>query len=386
MQIPFVGRQTADRYGLIVEIGSGSVGAMFVASSENESTPQIVWSTREEMPFRNKIGFTDALQDITDTVRSVFSDCSTAGMRALQDFDGRARVGDVHISITAPWAYTVSKRVHVEHETPFTVTEARISKLIDEAKKKAFAQFKEHRETAIDELTLITDDTIEMRANGYRISSAEDVTAERLDLARVCGFTYPELQSLLTDQVERIFPNAHCSIAPFLYRYYTAFRTLHFNSSEVGLVDVTNEATELGVVRDGILSHVTYTPYGIRSVAREIADVCDIPLTDALAYVRNEHDIRDSKHTEEIKKIFDLYETNLTELLQRTGDTLLIPRTMFIHSDVHVSSFITERIANAARNVTGTTHSIHPITPQYFDVTDMTDTALLVSAVVFHNQ
>ena len=68
--------------------------------------------------------------------------------------------------------------------------------------------------------------------------------------------------------------------------FYCVLRQLAPDTTEVCLIDITHEATEIGIVRDGILKYVTHVPFGTFTIARDIASLCKVPNEEALAYLR----------------------------------------------------------------------------------------------------
>ena len=172
--------------------------------------------------------------------------------------------------------------------------------------------------------------------------------------------------------------------------------------TEYCLIDITNEATEIGVVRDGILRYCTHTTAGLSTIARDVAIALDIPLDEAQAFLRepyHSHAMETLAATKKsaIEKILETYRTAVTDLLHETGDSLSIPKTILLHGGQQTEAFFTSQIEMAAKNATGLTHTVHTVTTElltknYTEAERVAleqiapDTALLVAAQFFHKQ
>jgi len=89
---------------------------------------------------------------------------------------------------------------------------------------------------------------------------------------------------------------------------------------------------------------------------------------------------------EEFNKVLKTYATNIAELFKKTGDSLSIPKTIFMHTDADNEAFFSGRLVEAANLATGSQHNVHPITSSIFEKGSDSDSAILLSAYVFHKK
>ena len=172
--------------------------------------------------------------------------------------------------------------------------------------------------------------------------------------------------------------------------------------TEYCLVDITDEATEIGIVRGGILRYCTHTAIGIGTLARQVAETLAIPIEQAYSFMKEPNyshtlsELASEKRTA-IESILTSYQQAVTELFHETGDALSIPKVLFLHGSFQTEEFFTEHISLAAKGATNATHNVHPVTAELFlDVAtpeqkaqalnDNLDTAVLTAAAFFHKQ
>ena len=374
----------ASKYGLLLDIDSGSVGAAIVTSPHAPEDSIILWSSREELPLRAQVAFDQASKDLAKGIENVCKKSGVEGVRVLSSSDAHARIDTILVRIAAPWAFTVTKSAHAKHTEDFSVTPDLLHVLekraIDEARDACAHTDNE----PLNALAMIAYETVGVTINGYRMRGSELGKAATVGLTELIEFTFHDLVQTIEDTVSRTFPAARVALHTAMGTYATALASLHLHVSDASLLIIGGEATELGIVRNGMLQHTTYTPYGMRTLARELRDNCAMSLDDALTYMRTTEILHDAKQ-DMIDEVLELYETNLVELLERTGDSLLLPKTIFMQTEPGVASFFRERLTRAAKRITGSAPTVHPITPQHFGGTEM-DTGFLLGSRAFREE
>jgi hypothetical protein len=172
--------------------------------------------------------------------------------------------------------------------------------------------------------------------------------------------------------------------------------------TEYCLVDITDEATEIGIVRGGILRYCTHTAYGIGTLARKVAETLNLPIDQAYSFMREpnySHTLSElsPEKRSAVENILTSYQQAVTELFHETGDALSIPKVLFLHGSFQTEEFFTEQIGLAAKSATKATHNVHPVTTELLTksfapdqkqemLNKNQDTAILVAAAFFHKQ
>ncbi len=388
------------RYGVLVDIGSGSVLVAIIKSDPQLAYPQIIWVEREFVPLRHSESLTASAKHVMVSLMNALMRLDGEGMKALETLSKSRQVLEVQITIAAPWSYTVTKEISYSHSSDFTVSQKLVDELLRTANTKLSEEIASQEKIQQLGLSVVTKTTIGLLANGYEISEPADQTAKTLKVIQANVVAQDYLIKTVAESLEKIMPRATARLYSFMLVYYSVIRQLQPELTEYCLVDITYEATELGVIRNGILQHTTHTPFGVFSIARELANVLSVPLEEAFGYLHTPDPMAAlEKYTaekrSEVKEIFDSYEAKLVELFKETGDSLSIPKKIFIHGNLRNEEFFMKRIDDAAEKATRSDHATYPtsfelITKFYpEELSDrlrksQQDTALLISAQFFH--
>ena len=374
--------------GVVIDIGSGSVGAAIVISDSSEDTPTILWSHREYTLIKDIDDTEVSLKEVSTALINAFLQLGSQGMAALKNDDSNLHITSIQTTISAPWTYTVTKTINFSDKHPFEVDAKLMEQLSLTAEKQAFTAVLENKIFDENQLEIIDNKTIGTTINGYPIKNPNDIKTREMSLAHVTAITQKKILSVLEDSLSKILPKATQSTHSFMYLYYDVLKHMKPDTAEACIIDVTSEATEIGIIREGVLTHVTHIAFGTFSIAREIATLCGIPKEEAYMYLKGgtsfvETKLSDAKKAE-LLVIIEAYEEKIANLFRTTGDALAIPKTLFLHCNTLTEDFFVTHIEKAAMKATTMQHSVHPITPMLFKKPTSDDTALLLSAYYYH--
>jgi len=197
-------------------------------------------------------------------------------------------------------------------------------------------------------------------------------------------------------------PEAALQEYSFTLPYYYVINSLSTANSNYCLVDITYEATEIGIVRDGVLTYCSHIPFGAMTLARELAETIGVPVMETYGYLKGDDfnnyfkNCASGQHEKATEIITD-YQNQLTNLFKETGDSLTLPKRIYLHSNLHTESFFNEQITKAATKSTKLAHATYNVTselltkkypPEYVSKLSAgeRDTGLLISAQFFHTE
>ncbi len=373
--------------GVTIDIGSGSVGIAIVYSENITEKLHVIWSHREYILLKDHADTDEMIRNMSATIMNALLELGSTGAKALYAFNPTLRMKTVQVAICAPWSHTVTKSISYEKEHPFVVDE----KLIDDLVGGAQKQFREssNGEAVIDAqgLEIIHNITVGVELNGYYIRKPFGQTARTVSLAQITEVAEKKLLETLRDALNKILPKASVEICSFMYLYYQTLRELHPDTSEICLIDVTNEATEVGIVRDDILRHVSHIPVGAFTLAREVAKITGMPKEEAFTLLKDGTkglDAFSDQKRSAIEALFESYQDEVARLFAHTGDTLSIPKTLFLHTSAHTEAFFASQLQKSAKKATNANHTVHHFTSELLGKKELQDTALAVSIHHFH--
>lgn len=385
------------RIGAIIDIGSGSVLTAVVASKPGDAAPTIIWSNREHAPLKDIDSIDQSAKSIMTTLVNALLKFDVDGRRALHEYDKRASISEIQCCISAPWAYTVTKTIEYAEDSSFEVTKALLDDLVESALSKTQVELNENEAASQLGLTVVTRSTIDMLTNGYRIKNPVGERASSISLSHVSVVTQKYLTEHIDDLRHKLFSDITLHKLSYILALYSVMQEVAPEQHEICLVDITYEATEIGVVREGSLTYSTHTPFGAFSLAREISAITSVPLFEAFQYLHSTEPLSfmeqlPARQKEDVEAVIEAYTNRVTELFHETGDELSIPKRIYLHTDLQSEPFFAQIITTAGTRALKSTPEVKLVTPLLVDSVNRvagnqnSDTAMLVSAMFFHTQ
>lgn len=377
------------RCGAVIDVGSGSVGIAIVVSDAQSGTLEIVWSHREYMLIKDVRDDHGLLKDINTTLVNTLLELGSNGLKSLHAFDQSLSIETLEVALSAPWSYTVTKKIQYENEEEFEVTKTLLEDLIESARKQTVESSVDGKSMEDLGLSIIAKHMLSIELNGYYVQDPYDKKVTALSIYELHALAEVKILATLKEMQEKLLPKAQMHVHSFMTIFYQVMRSLYPNTSESCLIDITNEATEIGIVRDDILRHTAHAQVGLYNLAREIAVACNIPKEEAYNLLKDGAVLVSSYSKEQqhaMNTVFEAYESAIATLLKDTGDALSIPRTIFLHTSQNTESFFKDRLKAAAQKAITEVPSIHMFTSELLGKKTMTDTALALSAHYFHTK
>jgi len=391
---------SSDRYGIIIDIGSGSVLSAIVHSKIGLEHTQIIWSHREHTPLRNIDSINQSAKAVMTALFNAAMLLDSEGRKVLYDYNPNSKLTELQCSISAPWSYTVTKTVNYNQEEQFVISEQLILELLQTINEKVNEDLKVNESLQNLGLQIVARSNVKMLSNGYDVINPEGQKAKSLAISNTSVVVQKYLIDTLNEARDKLFPQTECRMLSFILMLNSMSNYLLPGVNNVCLVDITYEATEIGVIRDGSLTYCTHTAFGSFSLAREISAVTAVPIHEAFGYLHSNNPFEfikslNKSQADEIELVFEAYVSRVTELFNETGDSLTIPKKISLHSDLDSESTFIDLIGKAAKRslkseVDITTISKEIIRQYYNDSDNISeksipkDTALLLSAQFFH--
>ncbi|HMO82930.1 MAG TPA: hypothetical protein PKA42_02065 [Candidatus Paceibacterota bacterium] len=396
----FLSKKPNHRLGLIIDIGSGSVLVAVVASDPAKSHPDIVWSKREHTPQRLTTDNNSQHKSVLTSLINVMMAFDSEGRAACRESSYGHNINNVQVNISAPWSYTVTKTIAYQNEEEFMVSKSLVDELLRTAHLKVEEELQEKAKINDLGLEILVKSIMKIVANGYAINLTDKQRANDLKIIEASAVAQKRLIEAVKEIKNKVLPEASLKKYSFTLPYYYVINSLNPANSSYCLVDITYEATEIGIVREGVLTYCSHIAVGTMSLAREIAEILSVPIQETFGYLKSEG-LDDylkncsANQQDKVNEIFAKYQDQLTTLFKETGDSLTVPKKIYLHSNLNTESFFNEQITKAANQSTKLAHATYNVTSELLTkmypkeyVAKLTkgerDTGLLISAQFFH--
>lgn len=236
----------------LIDVQSGSVGGGYLAYPEGK-LPTLAYAIRVPVESREGESVTDAVIRSTGVILDRMKD---EGVNALARVAGTGRTKKTVVSIGSPWQESKVCIERLEQDHSFTFTRSLMSSVVGKTA--------ESNPDRID----CGESVVATILNGYETTKPFGKRAKLADIV------------VLSSTIERAFveklraplrertgfgDGQMTATSPLLYQ---VFRRLYPHEKRFLIVDVSSQATDIMLVRNGLLSSVIRTPHGVGSFPR----------------------------------------------------------------------------------------------------------------------
>ncbi len=336
--------KSGQHFIIVFDIGSASIGGAFV-SIDSSRLPEIIFTTRRDIPFQEKLNFERFLTSMTKTLEEMFAVMQKAG--------GGVTVQHAFCILASPWYASQTRLVRYNQPQPFVVTPNGLEKLI----QKEIELFRESKLFAHSKVGNVPPDimeskNIQMKLNGYEVSDPFGKKASTLEVALYISMIPANIHESINQSITKFWNLRSVHFSSFSYTAFDTIRDMFVDESCFLFVDISGEVTDISLVKDGVLLESISFPAGknmlIRSIAKEMQTTVVAAASEMNLYLENKSSREHAKQIEQIMrdetkewKIF--FEDALSQLAVEFP----IPRPIFYTADDNVSKWFESAIREA---------------------------------------
>ena len=322
--------KSGQHFIIVFDIGSASIGGSF-ASIDGSKAPEIIFATRRDIPFQEKLNFERFLQSMIKTLEEMFVTMQKAG--------GGVTVDQAFCVLASPWYASQTRLVHYNQPQPFNVTEKGLHKLI----QKEIELFRDSKLFARSKVgdtmpEIMESKNIQMKLNGYEVRDPFGKKASELEIALYISMIPANIYKSINDSIKKFWhvPDVHFS--SFSYTAFDTIRDIFTDEQTFLFMDISGEVTDISLAKDNVLLESISFPAGKNMLIRAL--ISGMKTTPAAATSELKLYLENKCTREHAQRIEKLLESASKEWLVFFEDALVqfasefpIPRTIFYTVD-----------------------------------------------------
>lgn len=375
-------------HSVLINIESGSVGVAVVESDKRKKFPHVIFSHRVFVRVsKNAIDQNLLVRQIREAILSASLVLLKDGFEALKERGSRAHIEHIFVTCSAPWGHTVSRNVNYESETPFKITEEFIADLETSAESEVASYISDSKNLDSSDFEIVERSTVDVLINDYQVANPIGLKGTEISLSHIIGVLPNDILKTIYEIRDKLFPRCEIRAHTAMLVTYCVFRDLFPHDDELTLVKITGEATEVGVVKNGLLVDTVCVPYGTNTLVREIMNTKGSTAGEAKALLcAHTGDTLNSETITQVSSYLTTYKESLTHLVVDLVVDKRLPSTMIVVADDVFTPLLKTLVPEAFSKTTNDTYTVLTIDSSVLtDIADnTTDTALILAVRFFH--
>ncbi len=336
--------KSGQHFVIVFDIGSGSIGGSFVSVDEGK-IPEIIFATRREIPFQEKLNFPRFLELMIKTLEEMFV--------TMQKSGGGVKITQAFCVLASPWYASQTRLVRYNQPESFVVTEKGLNKLLQKEidlfrDSKLFVRSK----VGADMPEIMESKNIQMKLNGYEVRNPFGKRVSELEIALYISMIPANIYKSINESIVKFWhvPNAH--FASFSFVAFDLIRDVFSGEASFLFVDISGEVTDISLAKDNVLLESISFPAGKNMLTRAIIEDMQTSATAAESeldlYLENKST---KEHAKQIEKALESagrdWLTYFEDALTQLSLEFPIPKTVFYTTDDNVVMWFEKAIAQA---------------------------------------
>lgn len=329
MQFPFF-KKEAKKIIAILDIGSDSVGMSFV---DMTGAPKIIKTYREDIPFREKIDFTEFMNDMIKSVGNVCQKISSSGVLAPQK---------ISVILSSPWYISEAKHINFEDKHSFLFTEKMSDKILGQEIISIKNNHNKMYGEGDDGVIIINKDILEVKLNGYIVHDPINKKARSVEMDMILTLASKSCIRLIKKAVGSVFSDIPQEFNSAMSSLHITTREKYHDINSFIIIDVGGEVTDIVVVLDDVPKHIASFPFGRQTFFRYLKKWLNKDITETKSLfsmyqdgnLSTEEKIKIEKALNPIKK---MWLGDLADSLNEIPEPRIIPSAVFflVNKEVH---------------------------------------------------
>ena len=331
-----------ESYSLVFNLGSGSVAGGIIKFTE-ETGVNIVHYDCEVIPFQQEISVSKHLDLMGTSLTALAKRIQIEGLKKIGLKKGeKINLNRVFYIFSSPWSVSQTKTIRVKEVKAFRVTEDYLNKIIGEQEKSL-------QSDVLKAGKIIERKIIQMKVNGYTLTDVYDRLVKDLEISVFLTVVPEEILQIADRAIAKVFNIKNVWCHSLSLALLSVIRNIFPQEEDFISIDISEEITDISIVKDNILATSVSLPFGrnhfIRelsqrmSVTEEIADSmikthC-LKANDKLAALKLSVAM-DQASANWIKKIFEVFDG--------LKEKIYVPETVFLVANLDFSHFLKDKM------------------------------------------
>ncbi len=336
-------KKTKENYSLVFTIGSGSVSGGIVKFTE-EAGVDMIYYDKEIIPFQQDISIMKHLELMKSSLTSLTQNIQSVGLKRVEMKDKKKQVllEKVFYVFSSPWSISQTKTVRVKEAKPFKVTKDYLDKIVDEQEKIL-------RGDILKSDKIVEKKIIQIKVNGYVVDSVYDRKVLDLEISIFFSIVPNDILQLVDQAISKTFNIKEIWCHSALLSVFSAIRDFFPKKDDFIYIDISEEITDISIVKDSVMISSASIPLGCNYFIRELAKKMNISEEIADSMIRmhclkHNDELGNLKFAVAIEGVSKVWLSKVSETLDLLKEKIYIPEQVFLIADNDLFSFLKNRL------------------------------------------
>jgi len=335
-------KKNKESYSLVFNIGSGSVSGGIVKFTEDIGVNMSYYS-KENIPFQKTVSILKHLDLMRDSLATLAGRIQKEGLQKLNlSKSSNASINRVFYMFSSPWSASQVKIIKIKEPKVFKITEEYVTRVIN-------SQERQFQEEISKTGKIIEKKIIQLKINGYVVSDIINKTAKDIEIAVFFTVVPKEILQILDDVVSKVFAVNNVWCHSLSLSVFSVIRDMFPHKEDFIHIDISEEITDISVIRDDLMTSVASIPFGRNHFIRELSTVLKVSEEIADSMIKM-HSLKSNDELGAIKLSVAMdtaaknWLTSITDVLNSYKEKIYVPDSIFLVANSDLVPFLKNKL------------------------------------------
>ena len=324
-------KRNKESYSLVFNIGSGCVSGGLIKFTE-ESGVDIVHYEKEIITYQEKISAPKHLEYMKNALTILASKVKVAGVTVDRAF----------YMFSSPWSASQTKIIKINELKPFKITPEYIKRIIDQ-------QEKEYQTEISQAGKIIEKKIIQIKINGYVVSDYLNKITKDLEISVFFTVVPEDILQVVDQAVSKTFQVKNIWCHSLALSLLTNIRNLFPQKPDFICLDVSEEITDISIVKDNVMVSSASLPLGRNDFIRDLSFILKVtkPVADSMINMNctGSHDeLAALKLSVAMDNAARNWLIKIFEILDSFKNKIYVPEDIFLITNSDLSCFLKSKL------------------------------------------
>ncbi len=326
---------------MVFNIGSGSISGGIIKFTEKAGV-DVSYYIKESIPFQKEISVIKHLDLMKDAVTALAHHIQTDGLKKVQAGGKKIILDRAFYVFSSPWSASQTKTIKVKVDKPVKLTESYINGLVDHEAK----QFQE--DMALSG-TVIEKKIIQVKINGYVVNDIYNKVAQDLEISLHFTVVPEKVLQFIETALSKSFNIKNIWCHSLSLATFSVIRNLFPQKEDFIHIDISEEITDISIVKGGVIASAASMPYGRNHFIRELslAQKVTEEVADSMIHMHFSKD-RDELASLKLGVTMDAVSrtwlAKVADILEGLKEKIYVPESIFLVASTDLTFFLKDKL------------------------------------------
>lgn len=333
----FSKKKILENHSLVFNIGSGSVTGAIINFTEKPGV-EIASYFEEKILFQKEVTPETHLELMKKSLSSLLEKFQKKGLK----------IDNVFYVFSSPWSISQTKTIKIKENKAFKLTEDYLKKIISTQADKA--EILNHGQIIEKKITQI-------KANGYVVDGPNGKLIKELEVSLFLTAIPDQILKEIEDVVVKYFVVKNTICHSVSLSIFSVIRDLFPNKEDFIYLDISEEMTDLAIVKDNVVTVNVSFPLGRNEFIRRLSQKLNLTelIADSMIKMnssKSHHEMANLNFNNAMKEVVEDWANQLQSIFAKIKQNLHLPTSVFFVANNDLTFLLKERLKAETFDVT----------------------------------